>query len=195
MSTKFVVFASASFLALAATPAMAEPFSGPYVGVEAGLDNYEIQANDVFADDTEFDGLSGNGIVGAVFAGYDMPLGTSAFVGIEGKAALSAAEVTIGNDAGGLSASAKETFGATARLGAMLNDSTGLYARAGWENTRFKLDLDGTGESDRDDALVLGAGLETRFGTATSLRVEYTYSDYSDFIRNNAIRAGVAFRF
>lgn len=195
MNTKFAVIASASFLALAATPAMAEPFSGPYVGVEAGLDSYEVQADDVFAAGDHYDGLSGNGVVGAVFAGYDLPLGTSAFVGVEGKAALSAAEITVDTGEDAFTVGAKETFGATARLGAMLNDSTGIYGRAGWESTRFKAELNGEGDSDRDDALVLGAGLETRFGDATSFRVEYTYADYSDFIKNNSVRAGVAYRF
>lgn len=195
MNTKFAVIASASFLALAATPAMAEPFSGPYIGIEAGLDSYEVQAGDVFADGDHYDGLSGNGVVGALFAGYDLPVSPSTFVGIEAKAALSAAEITADTGTDAFSASAKETFGATARLGAMLNDNTGLYARAGWENTRFKLAADGVSESDRDDALVLGAGLETRFGDATSFRVEYTYADYSDFIKNNSVRAGVAYRF
>lgn len=189
MNTKFAAIASASLLAFVATPAMAEPFSGPYVGLEAGLDSYEVQAGD------ELDGLSGNGVAGAVYAGYDLPVSPSTFVGIEAKAALSAAEITADTGTDAFSASAKETFGATARLGAMLNDSTGLYARAGWENTRFKLAANGVSESDRDDALVLGAGLETRFGEATSFRVEYTYADYSDFIKNNAVRAGVSYRF
>lgn len=195
MNTKFAAIASASLLALVATPAMAEPFSGPYVGLEAGLDSYEVQAGDVLAAGDEYDGLSGNGVAGAIYAGYDLPVSSSTFVGIEAKAALSAAEITADTGTEAFSASAKETFGATARLGTMLNDSTGLYARAGWENTRFKIAADGVSESDRDDALVLGAGLETRFGAATSFRVEYTYADYSDFIKNSAVRAGVSYRF
>ena len=43
---KFVIALALS--AAFATPAMAEPFSGAYVGAEVGLDNYEGQAEDLF---------------------------------------------------------------------------------------------------------------------------------------------------
>jgi opacity protein-like surface antigen len=55
--------------------------------------------------------------------------------------------------------------------------------------------VNGVSDSDSDDGLVLGAGLETRVGSAASLRVEYVRSDYNDFVKNNAVLAGVAYRF
>jgi len=182
--------ASAAF----ATPAMAEPFSGPYIGAEVGLDNYEAQAEDVLAAGDEIDGLSGNGVVGGVFAGYDFAMG-NAFFGIEGKASLSDAEASYSDGTDSLSIRAKESFGATVRGGVMVNGSTGLYARVGWANTKFKVAANGVSDSDSDDGLVLGAGLETRVGSNASLRVEYARSDYNDFIKNNAVLAGVAYRF
>jgi outer membrane immunogenic protein len=189
---KFVLALALS--AAFATPAMAEPFSGPYVGAELGLDNYEGQAEDLLVAGDEIDGLSGNGVVGGVFAGYDVAMG-NAFFGIEGKASLSDAEASYSDGTDSLSIRAKESFGASVRGGVMVNDSTGLYARVGWANTKFKLNDDGVTASDSDDGLVLGAGLQTRVGTAASLRVEYVRSDYNDFIKNNAVLAGVAYRF
>ena len=53
---KFVLALALS--AAFATPAMAEPFSGPYVGAEFGLDSYEAQGEDVFAAGDAFDGIS-----------------------------------------------------------------------------------------------------------------------------------------
>lgn len=182
--------ASAAF----ATPAMAEPFSGPYVGAEVGLDNYEGQADDLFAAGDSYDGISGNGVVGGVFAGYDFAMG-NAFFGIEGKASLSDAEASYDDTIDTLNIRAKETFGASVRGGVMVNGSTGLYARVGWANTKFKVNVDGVTASDDDDGLVLGAGLQTRVGKAASLRVEYVRSDYNDFIKNNAVVAGVAYHF
>ena len=179
----------------AATPAMAQVFSGPYVGVEFGLDNYEVQAEDVFVVGDKFDGLSANGAVGGVYAGYDIPLGSTLFAGVEANASLSGAKFTIDDTVDTLRLKAKKSFGASARLGAMLNDSTALYAKAGWVNTKFKASTNGFSDSDRDDALALGAGIETRVGAGTSIRLEYTYADYSDFVKNNQIKAGVAFRF
>lgn len=186
----FALALSAAF----ATPAMAEPFSGPYVGAEIGLDNYEGQADDLFATGDSYDGISGNGVVGGVFAGYDFAAG-NAFFGIEAKASLSDAEASYDDTFDTLSLRAKESFGASARAGLMVNDSTGLYARLGWANTKFKVDVDGFDESGSDDALVLGAGLQTRLGSNASLRVEYVRSDYDDFIKNNAVLAGVAYHF
>ena len=194
MKFNVALFAAAATAAVVATPAMAAPFSGPYVGAELGLDNYEVQAEDIFVTGDEFDGLSGNGLVGGVFAGYDVAIG-NAFVGVEAKASLSDAEVTYNDTVDALSVRAKETFGATARAGVMLNDNTGLYARAGWANTKFKANINGAADSDNDDALVLGAGLQSRVGSAASVRVEYVRTDYNDFVKNNAVLAGVAFHF
>lgn len=179
----------------AATPAMAQTFSGPYVGAQVGLDNYEVQASDVFTIGDKYDGLSGNGVVGGVYAGYDMPLGDTLFAGVEVNASLSGAKISYDDTADSLTLKAKETFGASARLGAMLNDSTGLYAKAGWANTKFKANVNGLRDSDHDDALVLGGGIETRVGSNASIRLEYNYADYSDYVKNNQIKAGVAFRF
>ena len=194
MKFHVALFAAAATAAVVATPAMAAPFAGPYVGVELGLDNYEVQAEDIFAPGDEFDGLSGNGIVGGVFAGYDVAVG-NAFIGLEAKASLSDASATYDDTVDSLTVRAKETFGATARAGVMLNESTGVFARAGWANTKFKVNLNGAAESDNDDALVLGAGLQSRVGSAASVRVEYVRTDYSDFVKNNVVLAGVAFHF
>ena len=194
MKFHVALFAAAATAAVVATPAMAAPFAGPYVGVELGLDNYEVQAEDIFAPGDEFDGLSGNGIVGGVFAGYDVAVG-NAFNGLEAKASLSDASATYDDTVDSLTVRAKETFGATARAGVMLNESTGVFARAGWANTKFKVNLNGVTDSDTDDGLVLGAGLQTRLGANASLRVEYVRTDYNDFIKNNSVLAGVAFHF
>ena len=179
----------------AATPALAQPVAGPYVGVQVGLDNYELQDADVFVAGDKFDGFSGNGAVGGVYAGYDIPLGDTLFAGVEVNASLSGAKMAYDDTVDSLTLKAKETFGASARLGAMLNNSTALYAKAGWANTKFKANLNGFTDSDDEDALVLGGGIETRIGANTSLRLEYNYADYDDYLKNNQIKAGVAFRF
>lgn len=188
---KLIVAALAS--TLISTPAFAETFAGPYIGVQVGLDNYEIQGEDVFVAGDEFDGLSGNGIEGGVYAGYDYSLGNT-FVGVEVSADLTGAKLIYDDTADSATISAEETFGASARFGAMLNDSTALYGRAGWAKTKFEASVNGATESDRDDALVLGAGLETRVG-AGSLRVEYVRTDYADEVKNNRVALGYGFRF
>lgn len=188
MKIKFALIAAASVFAVASTPAVAQNFSGPFVGVEFGLDSFEAKTPEV-------NGISGNGVVGGVFAGYDVSFG-NLFAGVEGEVSLSDARISYDDGFDALQARAKESFGASARLGAKINDSTGLYARAGWVNTKLKARENGALLfSDSNDGLVLGAGVETGLANNTSLRVEYNYADYNDFLKNNSVRAGVAVRF
>lgn len=190
-----VILAAVAAATFASAPAMAETFAGPYVGVEVGLDNFEAKGRDLFAAGDRYDGLSGNGVVGGIYAGYDYPVNGKLFAGVEVNASLSSAKISYDDTVDSAHIKAKESFGASARLGAMLNDNTAVYGRAGWVNTKLKADVNGFSDSDHNNALTLGGGLETRVGANTSLRVEYTYADYNDFVKNNQIRAGVGFRF
>jgi outer membrane immunogenic protein len=104
---------------------------------------------------------------------------------------------------------AKESFGLSGRLGGMVTDNTGLYARLGWQSTKFKARSEeyGLAGSTTQDAFVYGAGLETRLSPAASLRIEYLIEDYgsaglnSDLgvggirVDNNKLSAGVSYRF
>ena len=179
---------------LFSAPAFAEPFQGAFAGVEVGMDNFEVSGEDIFVAGDEFDGLSGNGVQGGVFVGYDMPLGDKLFFGIEASANLSDASMTYDDGFDRLTISAKESFGLSGRLGAMVNDSTGLYGRVGFVTTEFSASVDNVSESDRDDGMVLGAGIETRVGNG-SIRAEYNRADYADELKNNQFSLGYAYRF
>lgn len=200
---------------LVAPAAHAEGFQGLYAGVEGGFDNYEVKVDDIdisyltgFESTGSFDGLSGNGAMGGVFAGYHLG-GGSTFAAIEGFAQFSDASISIsatdGVDTIGLSVRAKESFGAAARLGVKVNNATGVYARVGWLSTNFESKLnDGTTvykDSDYEDAIQYGAGLETMVSNNMSLRAEYLMADYGNqgidglSIDNNNFKAGLAFRF
>src|SRR5687768_8514963 len=80
---KFVLALAVS--AAFATTAMAEDFSGPYIGTGVTLDN--VQASG------DLEGLGVSGLGATAFAGYDISLGTSAFVGLEANADLNTADV------------------------------------------------------------------------------------------------------
>lgn len=195
----FVKLAAVSAALLVTSPALAEPFNGFYVGAGLGYDNFEMKADDFFTPGDSFDGVSGNGIAGSVFAGYDFAFGGAAFGGIEVGAELSGAKASYDDTIDALSVKAKESWLASARLGAKVNDSTGLYAKAGWINTKFKGTLNGFSDSDREDAIFYGAGLETGLGSNSSLRVEYMIRDYGSVggidVKNGQVQTGVSFRF
>lgn len=212
---KLVLVASA--MAAFSASAHAEPYAGPYIGLEGGMDNYELSADIDGADldlalaglGASLDGLSGNGVMGNAFAGYQMPFGPG-FVALEGFVGLSdasiSASLTDGVDTVGIRARARESYGVAAKMGVRLNTSTGLYARVGWLNTRFKVSatdgVDTFSESETEDAIQYGAGLETMVAAQTALRFEYLIADYGEAglgngidLDNNGFRAGVSYRF
>jgi outer membrane immunogenic protein len=199
---KALPFVAIAAAIAASSPALAEPFNGTYIGASVAYDNYEVQASDVFTAGDDFDGISANGVAGSIFAGYDLPLGTSAFAGIELGAELSDAKATYNDTVDVLTVKAKESWLATVRVGTMLNDSTGLYARAGYVNTRFSASFNGVSDSDNQGAFLYGAGVETRVGGNASLRIEYSIRDYGDAglgngvsVKNGQVQAGLSYRF
>ena len=106
-------------LAIAATavasPAFAAAEPGPYVGVGVTHDSYN--------GTQDAEGLGFSGVGGTVFAGYNLPIGEKAFAGIEANFDLASADV---ENAGG-SIDARNSFGASARLGYRLSDSTRIF--------------------------------------------------------------------
>lgn len=199
------------------TPALAETFSGPYIGAEIGRDAYEVKAEDLAISSVDFsaDGLSGNGLMGGAYIGYDYALSGSIFAGVEAFINTSGAKIsasaTDGVDTVSASVKARESYGLAARLGTMINDSTGIYARLGWARTKFKASYDDgvdvLSDSRTRSAFQYGAGVETRVGSNASIRVEYTMQDYgsagldADFgvtgikVNSDQVRLGVGYRF
>lgn len=214
---KKIALASALVAVAVAAPASAEVFSGPFVGAQISRDAYEVKAKntDILIGDLSADGVSANGVGGGIYAGYDYPVSNSVFIGVEANANLSSAsasaKLTDGVDAIGGKVRARESFGLSARLGAMISDSTALYARGGWQTTKFKLSaFDGADNfraKDTQDALVYGAGLETRVNSNVSVRVEYLIEDFGSAglnnnlgtnginVDNNKLSLGVSYRF
>lgn len=204
----FPVVAALATTMLVPVAANAEPFSGPFVGVDVGYDNAKINnsyswynSDDYFYEDDE-NGRAIDGISGGIFAGYDAKLSNKVFAGVEVRAALSDAtydrhshfvdgDRDVHHD---LAVKLKESFSATARLGYLINENTGVYLRGGAVQSRFTaynepgfpVDFDpDTSEyselssaADKNIGFVYGAGIESAIGKALSLRVEYNVSDF-----------------
>ena len=204
---------------LAASTAQAQSYSGPYVGVEGGWDNYEIGVEDadlgaVFDASGEIsaDGISGDGFGGGVFAGYHYGMANT-FLAVEGFLNYSDASISLSARDTELDYSysakvqARESYGLAARAGVKVNNATGVYVRGGWVQTNFKLserDSDGYRFSydDTADAFQYGVGIETMVGANLSLRAEYVLADYGDAglgegveVDSNAFKSGLALRF
>ena len=213
---KIIALAAAATLGVN-TPALAESFSGPYVGAELSRDSYQINGDnlDLGIATASASGLGADGIAGGVFAGYDLRLG-GGFVGVEANFDYSGAKLGVSGSDGvntaEASVKARESYGVSGRAGLLVNDNTGLYAKLGWRATRFKSEAIENGTSLFADtrtksAFVYGAGLETSVSEKVSVRVEYTVADYrsaglnADFgvtgisVKNGKVAFGVTGRF
>ncbi|GLT01052.1 hypothetical protein GCM10007897_24430 [Sphingobium jiangsuense] len=174
---KSVVFAAAvSAAVVVAAPACARDFNGGYAGVALALDNFQTSG--------DFEGLGFSGVGASGFAGYDVPVSTNMFVGVEGNIDVHSADLQDVLDA-------KWGWGVSARLGGKLNDSTGLYARVGYARAKIGDDVD----SFWLDGVRYGAGLETRVTDSLSLRAEFSQINYEDNLINNQGTIGVVFGF
>lgn len=199
------IITSAAALALAAglaTSAHAEPFNGPYTGVQAGWNQDDpgrpsTPFGDVTVNETQ-DSFSAG-----VFAGYDHKIGSNVVIGAEAGLQL-AADDTITGTAGParISIEPKRSIDLTARAGYLVSDNTLLYARGGYTNARMETTLtDTTGtrsRSENRDGWLVGGGVERAINDDLSARLEYRYSDLSEgddrFDRHQAL-VGVAYRF
>jgi len=176
---KSVVFAAAVSAAVAvAAPACARDFNGGYAGVALTLDNVQSSG------DYEGYGASGVGVSG--FAGYDVPVSSNMFVGVEGNVDL----YTVDED-NVLAAEAKWGWGVSGRLGTKVNDSTALYARVGYARAKASA----FGVSAWGDGVRYGAGLETGLTDSLSLRAEFSQINFEDDLINNQGTIGVVFGF
>lgn len=170
---KFVLALALS--AAFATPAMAEDFAGPYVGVGVTLDNVQGSG--------DLEGLGVSGIGGTAFAGYDIALGTSAFVGLEANADLNTADVEeIEADWG---------WGVGARVGYKLNESTALFVRGGYARNRVSAD----DAHAWGDGVRYGAGVQTALTDQVSLRAEFSQFNYESSLINNQATLSLSYGF
>ncbi|WP_185983240.1 outer membrane protein [Aureimonas mangrovi] len=201
------VGASAADVVIVDTPPLASAefpsvytWSGPYAGGFVGYN---------FADFDQAGGASfdGEGLVGGVYAGYNLQ--TEQFVyGIEGD--IGASDLSAGgfNVATGTPIGADSTaFGSLrARVG-IAYDPILLFATGGLAVAGNELSLGGAQDSNTHFGYTVGAGVEAAVTDNITSRVEYRYSDFEseDYNLGNvtissgydehSIRAGLALKF
>jgi len=201
--------------ALATAPAFAapaEPFSGPFVGIQGGWqqDREQVRIDDNGTSDSFRDRKAGFAYGGQV--GYDYKLAPRIVLGAEASATGRTGHTDIGSDTDDYRLKVGRTLGASARLGYLVTPTGLLYARGGYANTRFTLDDGVDKASTNRDGYVAGVGYEQALTKTVSARVEYDYSNFghqrldqvaddadvdgaSAKYKRNAVTAGVNFRF
>ena len=187
---KKIAFAIGASIAAVALPAAAQ--AQAYAGVSAGYHDLGIadDVEDLF-DDSDFDVQidDGSPIIGG-FVGYDFPVGTGAFAGIE-------ANLHLGTDA------IDTEYGASARFGFADAGGAKYYLRGGYQEVSLDyaemITVDGItfddsefdGLDDTFGDFLVGAGVDFPMGTGTLLRVNVDTVGF-DTVRATA---GFGFRF
>lgn len=200
---RYIVSSIAAALAIGlAGGASAEPFNGPFVGVQAGWnqDNLGTPTTDFgpIAINTKQDSVNGG-----VFAGYDYKIANSFVLGAEAGIHFGVDdEVVSTTNVGLVTIDPKRAIDLTARAGYLVDGKTLVYARGGYTNARVRTTIEDeaglrVASSDRDGWTV-GGGVERAITDNISARLEYRYADLSDgdgkFDRHQAL-VGVAYRF
>jgi len=174
---KFVLALAAS--AAFATPAMAEDFAGPYVGLGVTLDNVQGSGN--------AEGLGVSGLGATAFAGYDIALGKSSFIGVEANVDVNSADYEDATT----EVEADWGWGIGARLGYKLNDSTALFVRGGYARNRVSVN----NFSAWGDGVRYGVGVQTALNQNLSLRAEVSQFNYEQDVINNQAALSLSYGF
>jgi opacity protein-like surface antigen len=197
---KKIILAGCAAFAVASS-AQAETFSGPYIGVEAAIEDYGSNP--------------GSEPTVAVIGGWDFRVGDAWVLGASARATLKGAKVfETSNIPNGqiqdVDVAIEDQFGINARVGYVAADRIMLFAEGGYE--RFDVAANRTLRapvcapptnnciisrndfSFKEDMWTLGAGAEWAINENLRLRGTYTYGDGDGYNRNRfALTAAVQF--
>ena len=181
MKSPLISIALIAALGAAVTPAQAETYDGPYVGVTAGWERGEI------ADRIETQSITGevsrDALVLGGYAGYNHKVTDRIVIGAEaGFSATVDDQIRAASAGKSLTIDPRYSFDLSARAGYLVTDQALVYVRGGYANNRVRTTLDGlTGPvtaSDNLDGWQLGGGVEYAITDRISARAEYRYSDF-----------------
>lgn len=166
---------------VAAAPAYAQAYDGPYVGVTAGWERSEI------AGRIEAQPITGEASRDAVvlggYAGYNLKATDRIVIGAEAGFSATVDDNVRTTSAGrALTIDPRYSFDLSVRAGYLVTDKALVYARGGYANTRVRTTLVAPGgtlvASENLDGWQVGGGVEYAVTDHVSTRVEYRYSDF-----------------
>lgn len=197
-----LVAAALASAALAATPAAAETFDGPYAGINAGWSRAEIDGN---IDGTlpVDDEITRESASFAIYAGYNRKLADRFVLGAEGSFSINADDRLGGvSETRALEVDPRYSFDLAARAGYLVTDKAMVFARSGYVNERVRTSVETSTATLRDSANLggwtLGGGVEYALTANISARAEYRYADLGsnggDYDRHQAL-FGLSYNF
>lgn len=197
---KLLLPSLAAALVASAAPALADPFDGPFVGVQAGYNRDEVSniSGNALTDDASRD----SAVLG-IYGGYDYRVSDRFVLG--GEAGLNFSiddELRGGNSAAAIDINPKRAFDLSARAGYLVTDKALVYVRGGYTNVRAEVSVDdGTStisDSSNLDGWLVGGGVDYALTESVSSRLEYRYQDLGEnggsFDRHQVL-LGVSYHF
>lgn len=185
----------------AATPAQAETYDGPYVGVTAGWERGEVASK---IDAVPLAGeVARDALVLGGYAGYNYKVASKIVVGAEAGFSATVDDRISATSAGqALTIDPRYSFDFSARAGYLVTDKALAYVRGGYANNRVRTTLATAGgavrASDNVDGWQVGGGFEYAISDRISARAEYRYSDFGNtggqYDRHQAL-VGVSYNF
>lgn len=195
------ILGAAVVAAILPAAAQAQSFDGPYVGAQIGFNHEDASSG---ADTTGTVATDGerDSFVGGVYAGYDHQFANRIVIGAEAGFQIAADDRITGSSLSNFSIDPRYSFDLSARAGYVVTDTTLLYARGGYSNTRARVNYTIEGDAVSDvrtlDGWFVGGGVERKITDNISARLEYRYHDLGeggdDFERHQAL-VGVSYRF
>ncbi len=176
----FLAAAAAGATALlASSPSLAaEPFNGPYIGVQGGWQQDSDQLSSTSGATTIITRGKKSGFDYGAQLGLDGRMNDQFVIGAEAFVNGGTGTVRLpGVD----EVKAGRSFGLLARAGLLATPVTLVYGTGGWENGRFTYRVGGAEASQNADGWSLGAGIEQAIGENLSAKVEYRYTRFGKF--------------
>jgi opacity protein-like surface antigen len=182
---------SVSMAFIASTNAMAadskQPFNGMYAGASVALRSDKIVLKALYSNTTvTTSSASKQGFNGAIFVGYNKPVGSNVILGIEADAAIQPGNL----EDLGYSFKGKYSFGIYGRAGVKISGPSLIYAKIGIAhalgglrdvtyigNTRIV----GLEELYSGSGLAIGGGLEIMVNENISAKIEYMHASFGTY--------------
>jgi outer membrane immunogenic protein len=198
MRTLALILATATAAALISGTAWAEDFTGPRVEIVAGYDAVKAKGG-IAGPHTTIEGVRLGGA-----AGYDMALGETLRVGVEGGFGFNlSGKEEVKQGATTIRAKSGRDLDASLRIGAKVAENTLIYAKAGYANTQFRGRVTTVGTAsttvvnahDDEDGYRIGAGVEQNLSGRVYAKAELRYTGYGHGVSRKQALLGAGVRF
>ena len=193
---KTIAIVAAAAVALAATSAHADTFSGPSVGVQGGWEQNSVNDPTTGVGATSLHAKGDTGTLG-IFAGYDYKLTPHAVIGAQAELNF---PISAHFGDGNTTIDPKRSIDLSLRAGYLVDAKTLLYVRGGYSNVRAGTSVATVPvyASGSQNGWLLGAGVERAVTKNITGRIEYRYTDLSEGSGKwdrHQVLAGVAYHF